>query len=244
LSWDAKRILFSDGRRIFEIGIDGKGLRQISPDNPEVACYDPCRLPNGKIVFVSTACEQAVPCTGQAGVGNLHIMDADGSHERRLAYDQDLLDTVTPSDVLAREPVQEVVDLEPGTWGAGGYFDVWLGAANDWCMPHQVGVSERLARRLREHHEGRGTPFLEPVLRERILRQETREAMLAQGSDWPFLMSTGTAVDYAKRRFLEHVGRFHRLDTMLETGEADLEFLELCEVRDGLFPGLDLADFA
>ena len=163
---------------------------------------------------------------------------------RKFAYDQDLLDTVTPSDVLAREPVQEVVDLEPGTWGAGGYFDVWLGAANDWCMPHQVGISERLARRLREYHEGRGTPFLEPALRERILRQATREAMLAQGSDWPFLMSTGTAVDYAKRRFLEHVGRFHRLDTMLETGEADLEFVELTEARDGLFPGLDLADFA
>ena len=89
LSWDAKKILFSDGQRIFEINADGSGLRRITKENREVRCYDPCRLPNGKIVFVSTACEQAVPCTGSAWVGNLHIMDDDGANERRLTYDQD-----------------------------------------------------------------------------------------------------------------------------------------------------------
>ncbi len=89
LSWDAKKILFSDGQRVFEVNSDGSGLRQITKENKEVRNYDPCRLPNGKIVFVSTACEQAVPCTGGWWVGNLHIMDDDGSSERRLTFDQD-----------------------------------------------------------------------------------------------------------------------------------------------------------
>ena len=89
LSFDAKRIIFSDGKRIHEVGVDGSGLRQVSSDEPDVMHYDPCYLPNGKIVFVSTACEQAVPCTGQAYVGNLHVMDPDGGNERRLTFDQD-----------------------------------------------------------------------------------------------------------------------------------------------------------
>ncbi|MEW6358689.1 MAG: SUMF1/EgtB/PvdO family nonheme iron enzyme [Planctomycetota bacterium] len=89
LSWDAKKILFSDGKDIQEINADGSGRRQISPKDNPLKHYDPCRLPNGRIMFVSTACEQAVPCTGQPDVGNMHIMDDDGANERRLTFDQD-----------------------------------------------------------------------------------------------------------------------------------------------------------
>jgi len=90
LSFDAKRILFSNGRHLFEVGADGKGLRQITHQtDPHVHHYDPCYLPDGHIMFVSTACEQAVPCTGQWYVGNMHLIDAAGKGERRLAFDQD-----------------------------------------------------------------------------------------------------------------------------------------------------------
>ncbi len=90
LSFDAKKLLFCDGRHIHEIGVDGAGYRQITKQTDEhVKHYDACRLPSGKIVFVSTACEQAVPCTGGWHVGNLHVIDADGTNQRRLTYDQD-----------------------------------------------------------------------------------------------------------------------------------------------------------
>jgi len=90
LSFDGRKILFSDGRYVQEVNVDGTGHRQISSQTDEhVKHYDVCRLPNGKIVFVSTACEQAVPCTGGWYVGNLHVMDDDGRNERRLTYDQD-----------------------------------------------------------------------------------------------------------------------------------------------------------
>ncbi|RMF76465.1 MAG: DUF1957 domain-containing protein [Acidobacteria bacterium] len=155
---------------------------------------------------------------------------------RKVAHDTDELDAVTPSDVLAAWPEQQVVEVEACTWGAGGYFDVWIGAANEWCLPHLVGVAERAARLLAARGEGDpGT--------DRVLRQALREAMLAQASDWTFLMSTGTAVDYATRRFVEHVQRFNRLAGMLESGEVDETFLALCEQRDGLFPMLRLEDF-
>ena len=66
LNWDGQRILFSDGRALFEINADGTGLRQVSAKDPPVWHYDGCYLPNGQIACVSNACEQAVPCTGGA----------------------------------------------------------------------------------------------------------------------------------------------------------------------------------
>lgn len=156
---------------------------------------------------------------------------------RKIAYDTDILRLMSPMDVLETWPRQQVVALEPSTWGAGGYFDVWLGASNEWCMPHLIGIGERFIRQLRER-EGLSAEM------DRVLVQMAREMMLAQSSDWPFLMSTGTAVDYASKRFVEHVQRFNRLDEMLHTGKMDEGFLALCEERDGLFPGLELADFA
>lgn len=154
----------------------------------------------------------------------------------KLAFDQDRLAARTPSDVLEAWPEQQVVELGACTWGAGGFFDVWLDSSNDWCVPHINGVNTRFVQLLREQH-GRA-PFVD-----RVLRQMAREMMLAQGSDWTFLMSTGTAVDYAKRRFSEHVRRFQHLDRMINEGPLDEEFVSLCEQRDGLFPTLELADF-
>ena len=90
LSFDAKKILFSQDVRIHEVNVDGTGHRQITNnDDKHTKHYDVCRLPNGKIMFVSTACEQAVPCTGEWYVGNMHLIDDDGQNERRLCFDQD-----------------------------------------------------------------------------------------------------------------------------------------------------------
>lgn len=88
LHWDAERLLFSDGRIIYEINVDGTGLRQITPDDG-LSRYDPCYLPDGNILFVSNACWQAVPCTGGPNVGNLHLIHSDGTGERRVTFDQD-----------------------------------------------------------------------------------------------------------------------------------------------------------
>ncbi len=89
LNWDGRRILFSNGNALFEINADGTGLRQVSAKDPPVWHYDGCYLPNGQIVCVSNACEQAVPCTGGANVGNLHILNADGSGDHRVCFEQD-----------------------------------------------------------------------------------------------------------------------------------------------------------
>lgn len=88
LHWDGQRILFSDNNAVWEIHTDGTQLRRITPDDGLLR-YDPCYLPDGNLLFVSNACQQAVPCTGGANVGNLHLVHNDGSGERRLTFDQD-----------------------------------------------------------------------------------------------------------------------------------------------------------
>ena len=90
LSFDAKKILFSENERIHEVNVDGSGHRQITAHaDPHTRHYDACRMPSGQIMFVSTACEQAVPCTGEWYVGNMHLINDDGTGERRLCFDQD-----------------------------------------------------------------------------------------------------------------------------------------------------------
>ncbi|MBI4664671.1 MAG: SUMF1/EgtB/PvdO family nonheme iron enzyme [Verrucomicrobia bacterium] len=65
-------------------------LRQLTPgDQPEVHCYDPCYLPNGKILFISTAVLQGVPCNAGVIVGMMYQMDGDGRNIRQICFEQD-----------------------------------------------------------------------------------------------------------------------------------------------------------
>lgn len=95
LHWDADRLLFTGVRKsghfqIFEIGIDGGGLRELVGDrHPDVDNSDACYLPDGGIVFNSTATMQGVPCDGGSPVANLYRTDATGAGIRRLCFDQD-----------------------------------------------------------------------------------------------------------------------------------------------------------
>lgn len=97
LNWDGDRMLFSKPVRtnhsryeIFEIKADGTGLRQVSRSEPDVDNYDACYLPDGRIIYDSTACFQGVPCVGGGNqVANLYVMDPDGTGVRRLCFDQD-----------------------------------------------------------------------------------------------------------------------------------------------------------
>jgi 1,4-alpha-glucan branching enzyme len=78
----------------------------------------------------------------------------------------------------------------------------------------------------------------------RALAQAARELMLAQSSDWPFIMQTGTTVSYATRRFDAHVLRFTRLYEALSSGTVDEAWLRSVESQDNIFPDLDYRLYA
>ncbi len=121
LSFDGERIVFgyrrpkSEGFRIYEIGADGSGLRQVThPPTDEkhrMATYGhqtsqgdsfygamgyqfwtddvhPCYLPGGDICFASTRCEHGVLCTSAHYLActNLFRMKADGRGLRPISH--------------------------------------------------------------------------------------------------------------------------------------------------------------
>jgi hypothetical protein len=66
LDWDAKKLIYGNGRHIIESSLDGKTQRQITTvENQHVMHFDACYLPSGQVVFSSTACEQARPLYGR-----------------------------------------------------------------------------------------------------------------------------------------------------------------------------------
>ncbi len=95
LHFDAERMLFSmpgaNGRwQVFEMNVDGSGLHELPLiHEPDVDNYDACYLPDGRILFTSTAPFIGVPCVyGSSHVTNPYLLDHDGSI-RQLTVDQE-----------------------------------------------------------------------------------------------------------------------------------------------------------
>ncbi len=142
------------------------------------------------------------------------------------------LEALDAGAAAARLPRASEGALHVSSWGAGGYAGFWLDPENDWIYRHLLRASERmhtLARR------GEGSD----PLRGRALRQAGRELLLAQGSDWAFIMKTGTLVPYAIRRTERHLETFDRLAGMLERGECEERPIAEAEAAHPLFPTLD-----
>jgi 1,4-alpha-glucan branching enzyme len=151
---------------------------------------------------------------------------------RGLEAHAEVFVAVTPSEFLESFPDCEETQPPMSTWGAGGYAGVWLDPANDWIYSHLRVAAERMVALARRHPEP-------DALTRRALNQAARELLLAQSSDWAFMMATGTTVEYAERRTRDHLGRFSLLHAALEGGGLDERVLREIEARDNLFPNID-----
>ena len=76
-------------------------------------------------------------------------------------------------------------------------------------------------------------------LARRVLAQAGCELLLAQASDWPFILKRATTVEYARRRVMQHLDRFDRLARQLEDGRLNEAEVRSMEAQDDLFPELD-----
>jgi 1,4-alpha-glucan branching enzyme len=152
---------------------------------------------------------------------------------RKMHFDQDVVKPTTPSEFLERCPDLEVAQPPMCTWGAKGYAEVWLNEGNHWIYPHLDMAAERmveLARRFEKPNE----------IERRALNQAARELLLAQSSDWAFIMKTNTTVEYANKRTRDHIARFDYLYRMLSTGGfLEEPILREFEDRDNIFPDVD-----
>ena len=154
---------------------------------------------------------------------------------RRLATTPELR-AATPGDDLARHPTVQRATPAASTWGWKGYNEVWLAGENDWLYRHLHATADRL------HALCRSYPSADERTR-RALTQALRELFLAQASDWAFMMSRATTVEYAVRRSLDHLLRCQELCAQVERGAVDDLRLAALEDTDNLFPTLDYRVF-
>ncbi len=124
------------------------------------------------------------------------------------------IELITPGDFLDLGLPLQTQRPAQSSWGAGGYFAVWLNEKTSWMYPHQHAAEARmtaLARRFRRAPD--------PLTR-RALAQAARELLLLQSSDWAFQISHDTTAAYAARRFRTHLRRFHALADDLDRGRS------------------------
>jgi 1,4-alpha-glucan branching enzyme len=148
-------------------------------------------------------------------------------------YGQPDFQLTTPTQFLAGHPTQQTISPAASTWGENGHLGVWLDATNSWIYPHLYSAADRMTKLARAHRDG-GSETID-----RVLKQLARELLLAQASDWAFLIRTGTAKHYATKRVTEHLARFNRLHGECVRGNIDEGFLANCEWRDNIFPEID-----
>jgi 1,4-alpha-glucan branching enzyme len=152
---------------------------------------------------------------------------------RKAACDQTEFRLTTPSQYLAKHSTHQMLAPAASSWGHKGYWEVWLEESNAWIYPHLHTAARRMVEMARTH-VATDSPLLE-----RALSQAARELLLAQSSDWAFLMKTGTARAYATKRTEGHLHRFTRLYEQVSNRAIEEPFLANCEARDNIFRTLN-----
>ena len=141
---------------------------------------------------------------------------------------------------LEQHPPEHVADILESSWGAGGTHWTWDNEQNHW-MWRLIHAAERRMRDLA------GAQPAASGVQAKLLGQAARELLLLQSSDWPFLVATGQAAEYATLRFTEHLAKFNRLAYLAEQSEPRPEVLAVVEEtweQDKVFGDVDYRDWA
>jgi 1,4-alpha-glucan branching enzyme len=151
---------------------------------------------------------------------------------RKVAYDQKTIEMTTPGEYLKKYKSFQVLQPAASTWGYKGYSEVWLEGSNDWIYRHLHKMAERMVESANANRHAAG-------LLRRALNQMARELLLAQSSDWAFIMKTGSHVQYAVERFRGHAENFTNLYEDVKSGSLDEEYLRRLEGKNNIFPDID-----
>ncbi len=152
----------------------------------------------------------------------------------------DSVDLTTAGSYIEKHPPEDVLALKEGSWGQAGAHFTWMNTDTEWMWPIIHNCEIKMERLVSKYSDAKGDIA-------RHLNQAARELLLLESSDWPFLITTGQAKEYAVNRFQEHVQRFDALADIALAGKFDGVahnlYHELYEL-DNIFPDIDYRDFA
>ncbi|MGH7517354.1 MAG: 1,4-alpha-glucan branching protein domain-containing protein [Gemmatimonadales bacterium] len=155
-----------------------------------------------------------------------------GAVYRELAGQREVR-PVTGSRHLHDYPARTAIRLPTGTWGANGDYTMWLSELVAWTWERLWPLEERF-------WDLAPNALADPAARP-VLAAAARQLLLAQASDWQFIISTGHVTDYAVRRLIEHCEDAERLLGVLARAndmslEAAQRLAEELDQRDQVFP--------
>jgi 1,4-alpha-glucan branching enzyme len=137
-----------------------------------------------------------------------------------------IVEAIAAKDYLVKYPTAQVVTPNVSTWGDGGYNRVWINGRNEWVYPHLNAAGRLMA----DAPPGRAD---DAPWRTRALRQAERELLLAQASDWAFILTTGTSPGYATSRTIGHLRDFLHLLDGIQRNSQPVRLVDI-EYRDNL----------
>ncbi len=158
----------------------------------------------------------------------------------RLLAASESVDLTTASTFIEEHNPDRIMALPESSWGSGGNHFTWMNPETEWMWPTIHGAERRMESLAAANPDASGA-------RAKVLNQAARELLLLQSSDWPFLVTTGQAKDYASQRFTEHVDRFEALAEIAERGDditpEEADMLAALAERDNPFPQIDYRSF-
>ncbi|KAB2954534.1 DUF1957 domain-containing protein [Heliorestis acidaminivorans] len=151
---------------------------------------------------------------------------------RRFADGQSSVSLTTPRRYIEEHGQGPEGRLHFSTWGEEGFGKVWVNPTNDWIYRHLHQAEKEMVALAEAYPQAQGDV-------KRALNQAARELMLAQSSDWAFIMYTGTTVDYATVRTKEHLELFWKITRSIREGSINVIELSKAEWKHPIFPDLD-----
>ena len=152
---------------------------------------------------------------------------------KKIHFDQDTFKLITPGEYIDKFPEIQMSKPSISSWGANGYSEVWLNTTNDYVHRHLHKAGDRMIELANLF------PNETDELKKFALNQCARELLLAQSSDWLFIITNGTMVEYAKNRIKDHIGRFTKLYNQIKDNKINKKFLEELYAKDCIFPDID-----
>jgi len=131
----------------------------------------------------------------------------------------------------------EIASPAYSSWGNKGYSTTWIDKSNSWIYKH-IRMASKLMVQLAAANKRPNK------LIKRALNQAARELLLAQASDWQFMIKTNNSADFAKNKFKEHIADFFLLYNGIITKHVDLKKLSYLENKNAIFPDIDYRIYA
>jgi 1,4-alpha-glucan branching enzyme len=151
----------------------------------------------------------------------------------RALAGEERVELVTASTYLETHPPDDVIALPESSWGMGGGHWTWDNPETKW-MWEPIHLAEKGMAEVARAKSSQASRDEEVVL-----NQAARELLLLESSDWPFLVTTGQAREYAVQRFTTHVERFERLVSSIAENQPDTALAEELWELDKVFPEVD-----